>query len=220
MMIIEKDKLLSAEGSIVEVMNSCFVDIWKSLDLKDFSESNVDKTGSNCGNSLNNVLFEDHLSVKIIREKNTDNAEFRFQPISTDEMKKTILGLHCNKRNLNGSISVNVLKDTCDTFIAYLTEIINDSFQTGNFPNELKIAEVTPVYKKKYPLNKENYRPVSILPHVSKIFEKIFYEQINSYTEPRFSHLLSGFRKNHNNQIIPFIILLAKNVWKMEIGFR
>ena len=220
MMIIEKDKLLSAEGSIVEVMNSCFVDIWKSLDLKDFSESNVDKTGSNCGNSLNNVLFEDHLSVKIIREKNTDNAEFRFQPISTDEMKKTILGLHCNKRNLNGSISVNVLKDTCDTFIAYLTEIINGSFQTGNFPNELKTAEVTPVYRKKYPLNKENYRPVSILPHVSKIFEKIVYEQINSYTEPRFSHLLSGFRKNHNNQIIPFIILLAKNVWKMEIGFR
>ena len=74
-----------------------------------------------------------------------------------------------NKSNLNGSIPANVLKDTCDTSIPYLTEIISDSFQTGNFANELKLAEVTPVYKKKDPLNKENYHPMSILPHVSKI---------------------------------------------------
>ena len=64
-----------------------------------------------------------------------------------------------------------------------------------NFPNELKLAEVTPVYRKKDPLNKENYRPVNVMSHVSKIFEKIVYEQINSYMEPRFSHLLCGSRK-------------------------
>ena len=71
----------------------------------------------------------------------------------------------------------------------------NNSFQTVNFPNELKLAEVTPVYRKKDPLNKENYRPVNVMSHVSKIFEKIVYEQINSYMEPRFSHLLCGLRK-------------------------
>ena len=113
--------------------------------MKDSSESNVDNTVSNCGHSLKNVLFEGHVSVKIIREKNANNGEFCFQPISTDELKKIIIGLDCNKSNLNGSIPANVLKDTCDTFIPYLTEIINDSFQTGNFPSELKVAEVTPV---------------------------------------------------------------------------
>ena len=71
MMIIEKDKLLSEEESIAEVMNNYFVDVSKSLKLKDSSESNVDNTGSNCGHSLNNVLFEDHVSVKTITEKNT-----------------------------------------------------------------------------------------------------------------------------------------------------
>ena len=65
-------------------------------------------------------------------------------------------------------------------FYSFLTETINDSFQTGNFSNELKLAEVMPVYKKRNPLNKENYRPVRVLSHVSKIFEKIIYEQINS----------------------------------------
>ena len=117
MMIIEKDKLLSEEESIAEVMNNYFVDVSKSLKLKDSSESNVDNTGSNCGHSLNNVLFEDHVSVKTITEKNTSNGQFRFQPISTDELKKVIIGLDCNKSKLNGSIPANVLKDTCDTLI-------------------------------------------------------------------------------------------------------
>ena len=66
-------------------------------------------------------------------------------------------------------------------FYSFITETINDSFQTGNFSNELKLAEVMPVYKKRNPLNKENYRPVRVLSHVSKIFEKVIYEQINSY---------------------------------------
>ena len=142
MMIIEKDKLLSEENSIAEVMDNYFVDISKSLNLKDSSESNVDNIGSNIRHSLKNVLFEDHVSVKIIREKNKDNGEFRFQPISTEELKKIIIGLDCNKSNLNGSIPANILKDTCDTFIPYLTEIINNSFQTWNFPTELKLASI------------------------------------------------------------------------------
>ena len=132
MMILEEDKLLSEEGSIAEVMNNYFVDISKSLNLKDFSESNMYNSGNNRGHSLNSVLFEDHVSVKIIREKNVDNGEFHFQPISTDELKKIITGLDCNKTNLNGSIPANVLKDTYNTFIPYFTDIINDSFQTGN----------------------------------------------------------------------------------------
>ena len=64
--------------------------------------------------------------------------------------------------------------------------LINGSFQAGNFPNELKLAEVTPVYKKKDPLNKENCCPVSLLSYTSKLFEKIVYEQMNSYMGLRF----------------------------------
>ena len=126
MMIIEKDKL-SEERFIAEVMNNYFVEISKSLNLKDSSESNVDNIGSNIRHLLKNVLFEDHVSVEIIREKNKVNGEFRFQPISTEELKKIIIGLDCNKSNLNGSIPANVLKDICDTFIPYLTEIMNNS---------------------------------------------------------------------------------------------
>ena len=123
------------------------------------SGSNVDSTGSNVRHSFNNVLFENHVRVELIRESNTDDGEFRFQPISTEELKKVIIGLDCNKSNLNGSIGGNAIIQEID------------------------------------PLNKENYRPASVLSHVSKIFEKIVYEQINSYMALWFSHLLCRFRK-------------------------
>ena len=51
-------------------------------------------------------------------------------------------------------------------------------------PTELKKAEINPVYKKDYPLKKENYRPVSLLPHVSKIFGRLIYKQINDKYAP------------------------------------
>ena len=108
-------------------MNNCFVYILRSLNWKDYSESNVDNTGSDIRHSLKNVLFEDHVSIKI-REKNMDNGEIRFQPISAEELRKIIIGLDCNKSNLNGSIPVNILKDKRNSFIPQLTEIINNSF--------------------------------------------------------------------------------------------
>ena len=62
------------------------------------------------------------------------------------------------------------------------------------------MAEVIAVYKKENPLDKENYRPISLLSHVSKIFEKILFNQINEFMQPHFSALLTGFRKNHSTQ--------------------
>ena len=63
MMITEKDKL-SEERSIAEIMNKYTADILRSLNLKDFSESNVDDVGSNIRHSFRNFLFEKHVIVK------------------------------------------------------------------------------------------------------------------------------------------------------------
>ena len=53
----------------------------------------------------------------------------------------------------------------------------------NEFPDKLKKSEVISLYKKQDPSKKENYRPVSLLPHGSKVFERIFYTQINNYME-------------------------------------
>ena len=93
-----------------------------------------------------------------------------------------------------------MLKSTTDVHVSLLTKIINSSIRNGCFPDELKAAEVTPIFKKNDDLDKENYRPVSVLPHVSKIIERVMYIQIENFMEDKLSKLLTGFRKNHSTQ--------------------
>ena len=64
-----------------------------------------------------------------------------------------------------------------------ITALVNDCLEKGVFPYELKLADVSPVFKQGESLDKENYRPVSILSYISKFFERIFYKQINFITK-------------------------------------
>ena len=69
-----------------------------------------------------------------------------------------------------------------------------------NFQNTLKKADLTPVFKKDEKLLKTNYIQGSILPTVSKIYERYLYDQINEYFQPLFSKPQCGFRKGHSAQ--------------------
>ena len=64
-----------------------------------------------------------------------------------------------------GCIPVTILKDCLDVYLVHLANSVNHSFQTSVLSQKLKQAEVIPWYKKLDPLNKENYRPVSLLSH-------------------------------------------------------
>ena len=64
----------------------------------------------------------------------------------------------------------------------------------------MKAAEVTPIFKKNDDLDKENYIPVSVLPHMSKIILRIMYIQIKNFMEDKLSKLLTGFRRKHSTQ--------------------
>ena len=82
-----------------------------------------------------------------------------------------------------------------------LTKLVNDSFlNSRKFPSNLKLADITPTYKKNDPLAKENYRPVSVLPVVSKIFERLMQQQINSYISEYLSDFLCGYRQGFSTQ--------------------
>ena len=63
--------------------------------------------------------------------------------------------------------------------------------------DSLKLSNIVPVHKKKGPTDKCNYRPVSILPLLSKVFEKIMYDQLYIYMNNFLNELLWGFRRAH-----------------------
>ena len=82
------------------------------------------------------------------------------------------------------------------------------------FSDKLKQSELIPIYKKLDPLDKENHRPVSLLSHASKVFERIIHKQINTYMEDKISNYVTGFRKPHGSQH-SLVIMLER--WKQAI---
>ena len=88
-----------------------------------------------------------------------------------------------------------------------LRDYINDCLLKGSFPDNLKLANITPVHKKDEPTDKETYRPISVLPLLSKIFERLIYDQFNEYLDQYLNSLLCGFKKAHFTQHAVFRLL-------------
>ena len=81
-----------------------------------------------------------------------------------------------------------------------------------NFPENLKLADATPIFEKKDETFFENYRPVSILPAVSKIFERIMQKQITDYIGKFLSPFLCGYRKGFSTQ---YALLSLIERWRL-----
>ena len=100
---------------------------------------------------------------------------FNFLPISILDMHNEICNLDTSKAYQKDNIPPKLLKDNNDICSIVLSSDINRCIHNGNFPNNLKNADITPTFKKGDRLSKCNYRPVSILPTLSKVYEKILY---------------------------------------------
>ena len=125
---------------------------------------------------------------------------FSFTSVSIEEVKRAIESLDPKKAAQEKDIHINILKQNSDFFAFHDQKDINASISTSKFPNDLKEADVIPVYKKKSKLSKENYRPISILPNFPKVYERCLYDQISKYFETRFSKFQCGFRKGYSTQ--------------------
>ena len=103
--------------------------------------------------------------------------------MSLDDVKKEVLNLNPKNSSTSGTIPITILKQTIDVHLQHLTNAINHTLQTSSFPHKLKQSKVIPVYKKLSPSEIESFRLVSLLPDVSKFFQRIIYIyiQINTF---------------------------------------
>ena len=131
---------------------------------------------------------------------NNSNYTFSFKFETQEKFSKLIQNLNCNKATQQYDIPIKILKENSEIFSYILCHNFNNSLFSKVFPSSLKKADITPVYKKDEKFLKNNYRPVSILPSVSKIYERCIYDQVNDYFHPLFSILQCGFRKKFNAQ--------------------
>ena len=192
-------------------MNNYSINITKNLDLKSSKKCTT--------KYLNSILseFDDHISIKNIKEffPDINVNDFDFETITMEDIKKETLNLNIKKSSTSGSIPATVLKQSLDIYLPYLTKSINYAINEGKLAAELKHSEVIP--KKEDLLKKENHRPVSLLPHLSKVLERIIYKQIIVHTENKLSKFITGFRKLHGTQH-SMVAMLEK--WKKALDKR
>ena len=127
-------------------------------------------------------------------------CSFQLKSIHPDTIELILSNLKNSKSSGLDSIDTFILKLAGPNIIPALTHIINLSIGTQQFPSSWKIAKVIPLFKKDNPLNPKNYRPVAILPILSKILEKAVFIQIIDYLD--YNQLIHpshhGFRAAHS----------------------
>ena len=142
----------SDRKKIAEKFNSYFVSVGK------LEDKNTDQI------LINN--FRDYMTDQ-------NNTYFTFHPIDNIDMKQMIKNIRLSKSKGHDGISSEVLKLISNDISSSITLIINSDY--WNFSNKLKIGKVVPIFKKDSKKEFQNYRPISVLPVISKIFELVIH---------------------------------------------
>ena len=124
-----------------------------------------------------------HPSILKIKEELKKYDLFSSYHVNPDKMLKIIENIYSKKATQRGDIPVRIIKENKFIFSKVLSEIFNFYIDNNTFPNGLKKADIYPVYKKDDPFDKTNSRLISILPVLSKPFERCLYDQIYEYID-------------------------------------
>ena len=169
--LFEKEEVLRKDSKISDTFNNYFVNITDELGI--YKWGNIPQ---NCLDSTEKIkYFNNHPSIKTIKDKFRNSFSFKFEFVSTDIVLRCINEIDI-KKSSSGEISPAIIKLAKKEILIPITNCINKCISIKSFPDELKVADVIPVFKKEDPNNKANYRPISLLPIISKIFERVLFE--------------------------------------------
>ena len=197
-LLVGNGNIITNEDKLVNVFNEFFNSITDSLNIPIIPSVQV-------VDSLDPVMYAiskyaNHPSILKIKSITSGCQPFKFEEIAYEIVLKEIDNLNSGK-SVSGPIPVKALKAANSLCSHFLTACFNQQVVSRSiFPDELKLADVIPIFKKGCAHDKSNYRLISLLPVVSKVFEKLIAKQFNPFIEQWFSKNLCGFRKGHSTQ--------------------
>ena len=149
-----------------------------------------------------------------LKKPNSEN--FIIVPTTSDEISDLIHNLKSSKSVGPCSIPTRIMKISKEIISLPLSQLINDSISKGLFPNICKLAQVIPIFKNDSRLLCTNYRPISLLTNVSKIFEKVIHKRLYLFLE-QHNHLYPyqfGFRIDYstNNALMTIVERIQKQL--------
>ena len=145
--------------------------------------------------TLTEALCYQHHSVASINARHDPNT-FSFRRLDRNEVLAALREINPHKATGYDMLPPRVLKMTAELLATPLTTIFNEAIEENRWPSAWKRGEWIPMYKKEDPLDKVNYRPVTVLTAVDKIFEQLICKQLSEKFEPIFDTFLSAYRKH------------------------
>ena len=196
------------------VLNNFFSNIIKNLGILQYNE--IDPVSQNIEDTLMKAIikYRCHRSIIAIKEKCNSNFSFSFSQVERDEIMKEISRLKINKATQSTDIPTKLIKENSDIFGDFIFENYNNCISSFVFPSYLKNPIITPAHNKSPKTSKDNYRPVSILSNISKIYERLMFKQISEYFEPILSKFQCRFRTGYSAQHCPLAML---EKWKSAV---
>ena len=159
------------------------------------------------------VKYRNHPSTLTIGKVCKKNPQFSFRCVDKDAILKEILD--ASKAYQDSDIPWRIINENADIFTDIFHYNFNDSIYQSEYPSILKLANITPVFKKGDRSSKENYRPVSILSNIWKICKGYMLRQISSFMDFCLSKQQCGFIKGYRAQYCLFVML---EKWKNARG--
>ena len=212
--LIENNELIKSDSKTAETLNNFFSNIVQNLNIarytseEPFIENIQDPT-------LEAILkYRNHPSIIAIRDKYKISECFKFTEVDQKEIEKEIKKLDVNKASQRSDIPTKIIKENIDIFGDFIGKSYNNTIKASQFYQNLKLADIAPAHKKGKKDMKDNYRPVSILPNLSKIFVKLMFKEMSQFFDKIFSKYQCGFRKGFSTQQC-LLAMLEK--WKRAI---
>ena len=211
--LVENDIITSDKKEVAEKLNNFFIEAVDNLDIETYLPGNMDET---LPKTLQEIInkYDNHPSIQKIKENVSEENNFSFSDMTSHDLENQIRKLDTKKANIEDDFPTKILIETNDIVSYHLSTFYNKAKNNQNYPTSLKVANVTPIHKKDEKTLMKNYRPVSLLPIVSKLYEKTMYNQILTYIDKSLSPYLFGFRKGHSTEQCLTIMLEA---WKKAL---
>ena len=218
--LIEGDEVITDNQKVSEILNNHFIDAVQNLDIEKFYCVEVtENQNESPEEKIEGILkqYQSHPSVVMIKHHVKVEKTFKFLDTNADEMFKRIYSLDPKKATNTNDIPKDILIGSNDIVCGYISGMFNEDKERCNFPPVLKTADVNPSFKDEDRTSKKNYRPVSNLLVLSKLYGGIMKDQITEYMHDFLSPYLFAYIKERGPQ---YCLLNMTEMWKKALDER
>ena len=199
--LIEDDVIVSDKKEVSEILNNFFVESVANLNIEPFLEDEPRNSPKN--DDVDTIIrkYSNHPSILKIKENIKPSRPFEFGDVTGEKNKKDIRKIDPKKACVENDIPAKLFVETANIVGDYVAKIYNDLKNENNFDKSLKLGTVIPVNKTSTKTTKKkDLRPLTLLPMVSKLYERNMYDDILTYVESFLSPYIFGYRKNHSTE--------------------